>query len=174
LLAIHYIGLTVNFRRKIMRSLVNTALFICFFVAPPSLLHGQVQQEVVWHGSGFSKFGSVNPPAATQLRKLSEMFGPIEPAHYAFASFKPVGQFRGKEVVGSRMTQFDPTTPIGSWKKAWRKLTKEAGLSGLRFHDLRHHAITQLPTNPNIASNHKVDCRPRFTADDRPLRSHQT
>ena len=86
-----------------------------------------------------------------QLRKRSEMFEPVEPAHYIFASFKPVGQFRGKEMVGSRMTQFDPTTPIGSWKKAWRKLTEKAGLSGLRFHDLRHHAITELLTNPNIS-----------------------
>jgi len=49
------------------------------------------------------------------------------------------------------MTRFDPTIPIGSWKKAWRKLTKEAGLSGLRFHDLRHHAITELLTDPNIS-----------------------
>jgi len=32
----------------------------------------------------------------------------------------------------------------GSWKKAWRKLTEKAGLSGLRFHDLRHHSITEL------------------------------
>lgn len=31
-----------------------------------------------------------------------------------------------------------------TWVKAWRSLTKEAGLSGLRFHDLRHHAITEL------------------------------
>ncbi len=86
-----------------------------------------------------------------RLRTRSEMFGPVEPTHYIFASFKPVGEFRGKEIVGSRITEFDPTTPIGSWKKAWRKLTKEAGLSGLRFHDLRHHAITELLTNPNIS-----------------------
>ncbi len=30
------------------------------------------------------------------------------------------------------------------WKKAWRTLTTKAGLKGLRFHDLRHHAITEL------------------------------
>ena len=86
-----------------------------------------------------------------RLRRRSEMFGPVEAAHYIFASFKPVGRFNGREVIGSRITEFDPTTPIGSWKKAWRKLTKEAGLSGLRFHDLRHHAITELLTNPNIS-----------------------
>jgi len=30
-----------------------------------------------------------------------------------------------------------------SWRTAWRALTVEAGLPGLRFHDLRHHAITK-------------------------------
>jgi len=33
---------------------------------------------------------------------------------------------------------------MSTWRTAWRKLTKEAGLPGLRFHDLRHHAITEL------------------------------
>jgi hypothetical protein len=28
--------------------------------------------------------------------------------------------------------------------RAWRRLTQAAGLAGLRFHDLRHHAITEL------------------------------
>jgi hypothetical protein len=28
--------------------------------------------------------------------------------------------------------------------RAWESLTKEAGLDGFRFHDLRHHAITEL------------------------------
>jgi len=31
-----------------------------------------------------------------------------------------------------------------SFRTAWRRLTKAAGLVGLRFHDLRHHAITEL------------------------------
>ena len=38
----------------------------------------------------------------------------------------------------------DPTRPMSSWRTAWRSLTREAGLAGLRFHDLRHHAITEL------------------------------
>jgi integrase len=42
------------------------------------------------------------------------------------------------------MLQFDPSKPIHSWKKAWGKLTTKAGLKGLRFHDLRHHSITEL------------------------------
>jgi integrase len=38
----------------------------------------------------------------------------------------------------------DPTKPMTTWRTAWRKITKAAGLPGLRFHDLRHHAITEL------------------------------
>jgi len=42
--------------------------------------------------------------------------------------------------------QYDPTKPPSRWvwRTAWRKLTREAGLEGLRPHDLRHHAITKL------------------------------
>jgi integrase len=74
----------------------------------------------------------------------AERIGPVEPSHFIFATFKPVGQFDGNKLVGIYMSGFDPTHPIGSWKKAWRKLTEKAGLKGLRFHDLRHHAITEL------------------------------
>jgi Phage integrase family len=40
----------------------------------------------------------------------------------------------------------DPTQPMwrGGWRTAWRNISREAGLKGLRFHDLRHHAITEL------------------------------
>jgi integrase len=40
----------------------------------------------------------------------------------------------------------DPTKPPSrwAWRKAWRQLTQECGLAGLRSHDLRHHAITRL------------------------------
>jgi integrase len=40
--------------------------------------------------------------------------------------------------------RFDPTTPQKSWRSAWRSLRKEAGIPALRFHDLPHHAITEL------------------------------
>jgi integrase len=79
-----------------------------------------------------------------KLRARAEMFGNVEPSHFVFAAFKPVGRFHGKKMLGLRQSSFDPTRPIGSWKKAWRKLRDKAGLSGLRFHDLRHHAVTEL------------------------------
>jgi len=40
--------------------------------------------------------------------------------------------------------RFDPTSPQKSWRSAWRSLRKAAGIAALRFHDLRHHAITEL------------------------------
>jgi len=86
-----------------------------------------------------------------QLRKRAKLFGPVEPSHFIFASFKPVVVFEDQKPVGSRITGFNTTVPIGSWRKAWGKLTAKAGLSGLRFHDLRHHAITELLTNPNVS-----------------------
>jgi integrase len=49
-----------------------------------------------------------------------------------------------KECDPVKGTGFDPTKPMQSWRTAWRALTVEAGLPGLRFHDLRHHCITRL------------------------------
>lgn len=40
--------------------------------------------------------------------------------------------------------KIDPNRPIASFRTAWRNATKTAGLPGLRFHDLRHTAITKL------------------------------
>jgi Phage integrase family len=41
-------------------------------------------------------------------------------------------------------TRPDPTKPMSGWRSAWRKIRNAAGLTGLRFHDLRHQAITEL------------------------------
>ena len=61
---------------------------------------------------------------------------------------------RGQKVVGTEPQHFvfpacengkiDPTTPQRSWRSAWRSLREAAGLKDLPFHDLRHHAITEL------------------------------
>jgi integrase len=85
--------------------------------------------------------------ALARLRTRAESFGPVEAGHYVFAAFTPKFTFSGKKVIGYNVTGFDPTRHVNSWRSAWRTLTKEAGLSGFRFHDLRHCAITQLAEN---------------------------
>jgi len=92
-----------------------------------------------------------------KLRKRAEMFGTVEPAHYVFAAFRLEFRFHDTALVGVEITGFDPTRPLGSWRTAWRKLRKAAAkgdkekgipempqLANLRFHDLRHTAITTL------------------------------
>ena len=39
--------------------------------------------------------------------------------------------------------KIDASRPIKSWRTAWRRALKDAGLS-IRFHDLRHTCITKL------------------------------
>ncbi len=85
--------------------------------------------------------------ALGRLRRRAEGFGKVEPSHYVFAAFVPKFKFSGKKVIDYNVTGFDPTRHLSSWRSAWRTLTKNAGLSGFRFHDLRHCAITQLAEN---------------------------
>jgi integrase len=89
--------------------------------------------------------------ALGRLRRRAEGFGTVEPSHYVFAAFVPNFKLDGKRVVDGvidyKITKFDPTRHLKSWRSAWRTLTKKAGLRGFRFHDLRHCAITQLAEN---------------------------
>jgi integrase len=87
---------------------------------------------------------TVASSALARLRTRAESFGPVEPGHYVFAAFTPRFTFSGNTVVNYNLTGFDPTRHLNSWRTAWRSLTKKAGLPGLRFHDLRHCAITSL------------------------------
>jgi integrase len=64
------------------------------------------------------------------LYRRAEIMGGPRPDHYLFFACE-----RGT---------IDPSRPQKSWRTAWRNLTQAAGLKGLRFHDVRHHAITEL------------------------------
>ena len=76
-----------------------------------------------------------------RLLERSAVLGATKPEHYLF----PASRFRhtkeSKSVAGAG---YDPNSHQKTWTTAWRSLTKEAGLRGLRFHDLRHHCITRL------------------------------
>ena len=54
----------------------------------------------------------------------------VEPEHFLFPACE-----HGR---------IDPRRCQRSWRAAWRKLTTAARLQGFRFHDCRHHAITEL------------------------------
>lgn len=82
--------------------------------------------------------------ALARLRQRAEGLRPVEPSHYVFAAFTSKFNFSAKREPLDHATSFDPTRHLKSWRTAWRTLTKKAGLSGFRFHDLRHCAITQL------------------------------
>src|SRR5689334_13132108 len=68
--------------------------------------------------------------AILRLLERARMLNAVTPDHFLFP-FKI-----------SRGMGYDPSKPTKGWRSAWRKLTKAAGLSGLRFHDLRHTFIT--------------------------------
>ncbi len=68
--------------------------------------------------------------AILELYHRAQAVGGTEPDHYVFPACE-----NGR---------IDPTRAQKSWRSAWRSLRKAAGLPTLRFHDLRHHAITEL------------------------------
>jgi integrase len=45
---------------------------------------------------------------------------------------------------GCETGHIDPSRAQRSWRTAWRNLTRVAGLSGFRFRDLRHVAVTEM------------------------------
>jgi len=68
--------------------------------------------------------------AIMELWRRSQITGGCEPRHYVFPACEN--------------GNFDFSKPQKSWRSAWRSLRNAAGLPTLRFHDLRHHAITEL------------------------------
>src|SRR5256885_10990174 len=68
--------------------------------------------------------------ALARMFERADLLGHTEPEHYLW----PACQWG----------RFDATKPMLKWDTAWRALRDAAGLQRLRFHDLRHTAITEL------------------------------
>jgi integrase len=68
--------------------------------------------------------------AVTMLYRRAAQIGAGQPDHYVFPACEN--------------GHIDPTVAQKSWRSAWRSLRVAAGIPALRFHDLRHHAITEL------------------------------
>jgi integrase len=71
--------------------------------------------------------------ALVRLKDRAEKLGSGNSEHYVFPACE-------SGII-------DPTKPMKGWRTAWRSLTNAAELKGLRFHDLRHQAITELCEN---------------------------
>jgi integrase len=75
----------------------------------------------------------LNDDAMSAIKTLfsrASAIGGTHPDHYVFPACEN--------------GHIDPMIPQKSWRSAWRSLRKAAGVAALRFHDLRHHAITEL------------------------------
>ena len=68
--------------------------------------------------------------AVQRMVARADKLGHSDPSHYLWCA--------------SQHNKLDPTKPASKWDTAWRALRDEAGLPGLRFHDLRHTVVTRL------------------------------
>jgi integrase len=97
--------------------------------------------------------------AIMELYHRAQKVAGTAPDHYAFPACEN--------------GDIDPATPQKSWRSAWRSLRKAAGLAHLRFHDLRHHAITELADSEASEQTIYVSCRTRVQADAGALLPYQ-
>jgi len=80
--------------------------------------------------AGTGRLIPLNQSAVAVLARWGSRMPEARPYHYVFPACEH--------------HNVDPDRPITSFRTAWRKATRVAGLAGLRFHDLRHTAITKL------------------------------
>ena len=82
----------------------------------------------------------LSPDALESLKNLlarAEALGAYRLDHFLL----PARELLQQE-SGTRRRHYNPNNPTRGWRTAWRKLTTQAGLKGLRGHDLRHNWIT--------------------------------
>jgi integrase len=89
--------------------------------------------------SGSGRVLPLNSVAYGALARWAGRFQETEPDHHLFPSCENA-RFDGTHPQAANI---DATRPIKSWRTAWRRALKDAGLS-IRFHDLRHTCITKL------------------------------
>jgi integrase len=78
--------------------------------------------------------------AVNHLLTRAQLLGAVGPDHFLLPADLSKHTKKSDPLYGG--TGFDPTRHQTSWDSAWEKLKQAAGLTGLRFHDLRHTHIT--------------------------------
>jgi integrase len=89
--------------------------------------------------AGSGRLIPLNAPAYTALVKWAGQFPKSIAEDYVF----PACEDARFDCPKPNAAKIDPSRPIKSWRTAWRRALKDAGLS-IRFHDLRHTCITKL------------------------------
>lgn len=79
--------------------------------------------------------------SAKELILRAQKFGASQPDHYLIPALA-TAVTEGRNGASIPIRRYDPSKPTKGWRTAWRKLTEQAGLHGLRGHDLRHNWIT--------------------------------
>ena len=87
--------------------------------------------------AGTSRKVPLNNRAIHVLIEWAGLFPDRVPEHFVF----PTEKYGG--VTGLTIYRQDPHKPMGSWKKAWEAVRRRIGIK-LRFHDLRHTAVTRM------------------------------
>lgn len=90
---------------------------------------------------GTNRIIPLNPRSLTCLKEWAAQFPDRRPNHFVFPTERPVA--KGKGAHKTTVYINNPLKPMGSWKTAWCKARKRAGLA-CRFHDLRHTAVTRM------------------------------
>jgi integrase len=81
----------------------------------------------------------LNSVAYAAMVRWAGRFPEAKPEHSVFPACEDARLDCPKPNTGN----IDPSRPIKSWRTAWRRAVKDAGLE-IRFHDLRHACITKL------------------------------
>jgi integrase len=80
--------------------------------------------------------------AASRLLLRASLLQPLATKPDDYVMPKNLSRIAHGEHKGAR--GYDPSQHQQYWDTAWHSLTKAAGLSGLRLHDLRHTFITHM------------------------------
>ncbi len=100
--------------------------------------HVQVGKSKTEAGTG--RVIPLNDRATQVLLFWAEQFPDRESSHYLFPSER---YGAGGDDFKPRVHATEPTKPLTSWKEAWETVKRNTGIS-VRFHDLRHTAVTRM------------------------------
>jgi len=95
---------------------------------------GQTKTE-----GGSGRAVPLNSVVYAALVRWTGRYPEAEPEHFLF----PACENARFDSAKLNTAKIDPTHPIKSWRTAWRRALRDAGLK-IRFHDLRHTCITNL------------------------------